>query len=239
MNKKGFAVSVILYSIVFLIITTLFMLLGLVRTRFMVNDKLRDSVIEEVNEDMNVGIVFHSSERCVINANTNDYTENLILTISVNNGSSYSWDNEIYGTDNTTVVNRSGVYVGYFKDKAGGNGSCEREIISKTRYAYRTCKHADINYGAWYAEEEYVTTCPGGLKSKAQAESNNDDQYQTCTSVNVSFCPSGSSTCNRLMKYKRNPVGCSWTNEEWIISDTFQGSSAIIESRSATVYKVK
>ena len=50
MNKKGFAISIILYSVVFLIITILYMLLGILKTRYTVTDNLRDTIIEQLNE---------------------------------------------------------------------------------------------------------------------------------------------------------------------------------------------
>ena len=50
MNKKGFAVSIILYSIVLLIITILYMLLGIVKTRYTVSDNLRENITQELNQ---------------------------------------------------------------------------------------------------------------------------------------------------------------------------------------------
>ena len=49
MNKKGFAISIILYSLVFLIISIFYMLLGIVKTRYTVSSGLRESVIEELS----------------------------------------------------------------------------------------------------------------------------------------------------------------------------------------------
>ena len=49
MNKKGFAISIILYSLVFLVISIFYMLLGVVKTRYTVSSGLRESVIEELN----------------------------------------------------------------------------------------------------------------------------------------------------------------------------------------------
>ena len=50
MNKKGFAISIILYSLVFLLITILFMILGILKTRYNVSDNTRKSVIEGIEE---------------------------------------------------------------------------------------------------------------------------------------------------------------------------------------------
>lgn len=52
MNKKGFAVSIILYSVILLVIVVLYILLGVLRTRYNVNEHLRDNVVNELNEDM-------------------------------------------------------------------------------------------------------------------------------------------------------------------------------------------
>ncbi len=49
MNKKGFAISVILYIIVFFIITIFYVLLGIVKARYNTNSSLRDSVVTKLN----------------------------------------------------------------------------------------------------------------------------------------------------------------------------------------------
>lgn len=49
MNKKGFAISIILYSVVLLIIAILYMLLGIEKNRTNVSEELRDSIIEQLN----------------------------------------------------------------------------------------------------------------------------------------------------------------------------------------------
>lgn len=50
MNKKGFAISVILYSMVFLLVSVFYMLLGIVKTRYNTSNGLRNVVEEELNE---------------------------------------------------------------------------------------------------------------------------------------------------------------------------------------------
>ena len=50
MNKKGFAISIILYSLVFLLVSIFYMLLGIVKTRYIVSKGLRESVMNEFNE---------------------------------------------------------------------------------------------------------------------------------------------------------------------------------------------
>ena len=52
MNKKGFAVSIILYSIVFLIVTILYILLAIEKNRYTVNKEIRNSIISELNENV-------------------------------------------------------------------------------------------------------------------------------------------------------------------------------------------
>ena len=49
MNKKGFAISIILYSIVFLLITILYMILSITKTRYNVTSSLRDEIIDGLN----------------------------------------------------------------------------------------------------------------------------------------------------------------------------------------------
>ena len=49
MNKKGFAISIILYSIIFLIIATLYILLSIEKSRYDINGELRKNIINELN----------------------------------------------------------------------------------------------------------------------------------------------------------------------------------------------
>ncbi len=224
MNKKGFAVSVILYSIIFLIITTLFMLLSIMKTRFNVSNDLRENIKETINDEIGVGVIFDSNEKCVISYNSTDYTDNLVLTMNVENASLYSWDNETYSVNNTITVNRKGTYNAYFKDKAGGNGECESvEIISKTMYNNRNCDK--ILYGQWYLDSSTNGTCPSNFKDKETVERENGNEYAI----------SEGDSCK---VYKRNPVGCEMWGP-WYITDSYEESSAIKQSKSITTYKVK
>ena len=50
MNKKGFAISIILYSMVFLLISIFYLLLGIVKTRYTVTNNLRNDLMEKFNE---------------------------------------------------------------------------------------------------------------------------------------------------------------------------------------------
>ncbi len=54
MNKKGFAISVILYSIVILVITILIILLGIIRTRYTTSERLRENIIREINGEPSI-----------------------------------------------------------------------------------------------------------------------------------------------------------------------------------------
>ena len=54
MNKKGFAISIIMYSIVFLLVSIFYITLGILKTRYNVNDSLRKGIIEELNNDDNI-----------------------------------------------------------------------------------------------------------------------------------------------------------------------------------------
>ena len=53
MNKKGFAISVILYSVVFLLISILYTITGVLKTRYHVKNDLRNAIVEQLNESIN------------------------------------------------------------------------------------------------------------------------------------------------------------------------------------------
>ena len=54
MNKKGFAISIVLYAIVFLIITIFYVLLGVIKSRYNTNNDLRNSVVDELNSEEHI-----------------------------------------------------------------------------------------------------------------------------------------------------------------------------------------
>lgn len=54
MNKKGFAISIVMYSIVFLLVTMFYIILGILKTRYNVSDDLRNTIIEELNSEENI-----------------------------------------------------------------------------------------------------------------------------------------------------------------------------------------
>ncbi len=110
--------------------TTLFIFLGIMKTRFNTNNSLRNNIIDNVNDEMDIGIPVLSNENC-----------------------------------------------------------------------------ENINYGDWYSEERYVSTCPT-LISKEKAENENLNTYNTCVEVSSNLCGE-STSCNKLTIYKRDIVGCS------------------------------
>lgn len=58
MNKKGFAISIILYSMVFLLITILFVILSILKTRYTASNDLRDSILKDFNEKNFGDVIF-------------------------------------------------------------------------------------------------------------------------------------------------------------------------------------
>lgn len=51
-NKKGFAISVVLYAMVILVIGVLYLLLGIVKNRYTVGDKLKMAVIDGISDEI-------------------------------------------------------------------------------------------------------------------------------------------------------------------------------------------
>ena len=155
MNKKGFAISVILYSIIFLIIAILYMLLGITKTRYTVSKNLRDNLVKELNEERSE-FEYTSDESCEITG-SDTYTTDLTLSISVNYGKSYKFDNGSWSSNNSILVDHSGIYIGYFKDTNGGTGSCSADVTSKTLYRYRNCDASHYVYGEYYYDGDTQT----------------------------------------------------------------------------------
>ena len=50
MNRKGFAISIVMYAMVFLLIALFYILLSVVKARYTVNNNLRESIVQELNE---------------------------------------------------------------------------------------------------------------------------------------------------------------------------------------------
>ena len=54
MNKKGFAISVILYSMVILVISIMYLVLGIVKDRYNLENQLKESAIDYIDENFEV-----------------------------------------------------------------------------------------------------------------------------------------------------------------------------------------
>lgn len=157
MNKKGFAISVILYSIIFLIIAILYMLLGITKTRYTVSKNLRDNVVKELNEERSE-LEYTSNETCTITG-SNEYVTDLELKISIigyeDNADEiksfkYKFDDGSWSSNNSILVDHAGIYMGYFRDTNGGTGTCSGDVTSKTLYRYRDCNASHYIYGEYY-----------------------------------------------------------------------------------------
>ncbi len=238
MNNKGFAISIILYSIVLLISTMLFMILGIMRTRYNVSNRLRKSIMEDLNENMGY-TSFTSSDSCTLVGSSDDYSNELILTIQTTGGDQYSFGDGYWDSNNTILVDHSGIYTGYFRDVVGGEGNCSAEIISKTMYQKRECAQNDYNFGNWYLAHE--NTCTDGVSLKEGGSSVNQSYAEShyLTYYYTSCTNSGSNTCCK--EYNRNINSCKWLeNEEWEPwQDVRPESTSSNQIKSATFYKIK
>ena len=240
MNKKGFAISVILYSIVFMIITILYMLLSIVKTRYVVTDKLRENIVSDLNDIETVLVNDVSKETCELVPSSNDYSANLELTIEVSNDKDklYSFDNVNWGNEKTILVTSSGLYTAYFKDSVNNAiGSCSVFVTSRTEYRYRDCADNHKQFGLWYlSKEEFVNSC--NPVDKVDAENKKETLYRDCNSANEANC-SGTSPCYLMEEYTRG-VSCNFSNESWSSYDVNRPNSSLTtEIQSTTTYKIK
>lgn len=102
MNKKGFAISIILYSMVFLLITVLFIILSILKTRYTASNNLRDSILKDFNEKDFGDVIFTKSIRklqggnCMwtdtMNTPTNNADDVIYVTSCVQNYQSRNSD---------------------------------------------------------------------------------------------------------------------------------------------------
>ncbi len=249
MNKKGFAISVILYSIIFLVITIIFILLGIAKTRYTVNEKLRESITSDLN-DLEEELHGTSSANCTISGRYSGDDYVLTMTVKDKNGNTYNWNNNSWGgisyswdgimytatnDSNTKTISHSGTYIGYFKDTIGNIGSCEKNVRAKTGYRYRDCKNSNIQYGSWYNSngvDTYSQTCEE--ITLETAESSNSNFYRTCSIADESLC--GGASCKHVIEYRRDATGCNWTDEEYSSWSTSYVSSTTlrdVETRTA------
>ena len=226
MNKKGFAISVILYSIILLIVAILYMLLGIMRVRYSTNSKLREQVVNELNNEL-TGNVFTSEETCTISGSSTNYVENLILTINVTNyGKSYKFNSGTWSSDNTILVDHAGSYVGYFRDTKGGEGNCRVDVISQTMYRYRDCLNSHYVFGPWYRLSDASPTGCVAV-SQSYAESNYLSEYTVCTA-------------SAKTVYKRDFVRCDFSTETWSVwSATYPQIFYYRDVEAKTLYKIK
>lgn len=190
MNKKGFAISVILYSIVFLIIVILYMLFGIVKTRYTTAKNLRENIVNDLNV-VRDSYEFLSGESCYITGSS-DYVTNLEISINLvggnSYGKSYKFNNGSWGTSNKMTVDHSGIYIGYFRDKSGGVGSCSTDITSKTLYRYRDC--ANANYTTYIdnngqEQQEYVSCNSYGSWQEWSSTEPKQFRYRDCTGAGI------------------------------------------------------
>ncbi len=223
MNKKGFAISAILYSITFLIITVMFMLLGIVKTRYTVTDKLREEIVSRL-DDVHTYSLAESIYTCTISGSSNDYTPNLVLTINVSNnkGKRYSFDGYNYSGTNEILATHSGEYVGYFEDVDGNYGSCSVDLISTTMYHYQDCSDENKYFGEWYKESDSDVCEPVTMD---YAERYYLTYYRECPAV-----------------YYRKVTGCNWNNEtsnwsNWSTTNTLSTLTRKVETASG--YKMR
>ena len=243
MNNKGFAISVILYSIIFLVITIMFMLLGIVKTRYTVNEKLRESIIFEIDDLNNYSN--ESNYACTITASSNNYDPNLVLTINVDSDmvELYSFDGENYVSSNETVANHSGTYVGYFMDSNGDIGSCSVELTSSTVYRYQDCSNVNKIFGNWYdGTVTYANSC--SPYSRAKAENDYNTWYRDCKSAGSSqlYFFNGEYYQYAVEPHYRNITGCNWNNEtnlwsSWITDSVNSNNIKRVESEIG--YKIR
>ena len=73
MNKKGFAVSGIIYSILILFLILIFSILSILGSRKLILDKLKNDVMNEINDE-----VFELTYRDLSGANSPELLNNMI-----------------------------------------------------------------------------------------------------------------------------------------------------------------
>ena len=244
MNKKGFAISVILYSIIFLIVTIMFMLLGIAKTRYTVNDKLKGKIIDEI-DDVIDKITIDSNYTCTITSNSVSYNPELVLSINVSNnkGRLYSFDGINFTSSNTTIVTDAKEYIGYFKDVDGNIGSCSVDITSKTIYRYQDCSNINKIYGEFFLSKDwYSNDCVA--VSRQTAINNHYSFYRECSGAGgIHVCGNADgSTCYYRKDFFRNTLGCNWNNEtsswsNWSIDSVTSSYAKRVET--ATGYKIR
>ena len=209
MNNKGFAISVILYSIVFLIVTIMFMLLGIVKTRYTVNDKLKENVIQKIYDIPNNSTTSQSSHTCNIT------------------GSSSS--------SNHVTVDHSGTYTGYFIDSDGGMGSCSAEITSKTMYRYQNCSSSNTQYSDWTRSTSFTNDCEDVSNNTFRRECAPAGGNNPCGNPDGSTCFYKVEYRRSITGCNWSNETSNWS--EW--STDSQSTSSIKRSETQTGYKIR
>ncbi len=117
MNKRGFAISIILYSMVFLLISIFYLLLSIVKNRYTVNLNLKNDIIEELSTVKyfadrikilgdNAGITYVANYDNVINNNSGFTTQDQVSTSATKN-------TIYYYTGEDAAANGNVLFAGY------------------------------------------------------------------------------------------------------------------------------
>ncbi len=191
MNKKGFAISVILYSIVFLIITIFYIILGIIKTRYSVSSELRESIVNDLNSFKYIHGELDD------NQNVNSITVNPNGGMVIFNGSVYTSSTSIvkYAGDSIFIPNATknavsekvGTYTLSY-DANGGNNKPDNKTVNAnkiTSYLFNrwdnTGQCGDFVSGVYTFPDTNGTTCT--KKANWLVETNIDGEYVTLASA--------------------------------------------------------
>lgn len=151
-NKKGFAISVVLYTMVILIVGIFYLLLGIVRNRYFVEDDLKQVIIDDI-EDI---------EECTDWIQTSTiYTDECTSYGNANIGTSYStcssspvWKFTKYSSQcSANVIEYSSGYS--YNSFSAAETACYN-------YVFTDCPQDSANDCAWdsaYIKRTYSRTC--------------------------------------------------------------------------------
>lgn len=146
MNNKGFAISVILYSMIILIMSVLLLVLNLVNSRYKQNKTLKDNVVEKINNE-GINTVSEEFERRVATT----YLKNKLNSINVGSYSNYyfngsnpnnyvSFNNELWrfigvinnnGTEYAKIVSRNYIKINDLDDYTIDNYNIKESNLIK------------------------------------------------------------------------------------------------------------
>lgn len=199
MNKKGFAVSIILYSIVFIIVTILYMLLGIVKTRYEVTLKEREieiplkdpAVITCQNKVYNgtTQTIATCSGGTIENADQRDVGDYLVSCVGDANhddatSKTCSIEEKESGRCCFLPINSSKISGGRYIIEDSDKYMCYEEISSSNWYDYeggeKGCACNDcISGGVYYVSVADAYHCVG------------DNSATTCIPNVNCYCPNG------------------------------------------------